>query len=918
MKIKQLNIYGYGKWVDEAFDFDPHFQVIAGPNEAGKSTLLSFIQSILFGFPKKSERDLRYEPKQSSAYGGYLVIETEKYGTLQIERIAGRSVTGEVKITQEDGSTLPENVLDELLGHLDRTAFKALYGFNLSDLEEVKTLDPDEIQNYFTSIGATGSSRYLRKMDELNAAIDELYKARGQKPEINQLMTQMKQLKEKMQNLQTHYQDYLDSESDLAQCYEELKELQTERKELEDELGQLPKWQEQVKQIEQMDTINEQLAEIPALDLPEDGLYHAEHLEKEIAGAKLAAENARQLADNQESLLHLTDEEAYYLEHVDLFDEFHTQKNEMDQIFKEIKFYKQQISELEEKFAEQNARYPFVTTIDETVIPEKLSLEDQDELVQWQDDMHAIQQMSEEINYEMKGNQKSLEDMAEQANELKDMIRTNGPAEQPVPLYRLWFPIVLIIVSFLVFSTGFFVGSPRSYLFWLVGGLGIAGGVYGIMRAQTKKKERHNRQEILEQIRKRYQRIENQMESIRQENAQLTQQLEKKHQRSLQYLNQFNSFKIVNKWPAATQLAEIINLDKEFDLLRQQQYTWQEHHEDIRSAEHQLLSMAEKYPLYSQYDGLDNSVQDMAKNILTHYQNIQADIAKIQPLLDDIAHFEEEEQTAKAKQVKLVSELQQLLNQLGAKSKDELAEMYAKQTQRQALIDQIDWLNDQLSEQEIPYPSQEALDEFREKLISQKENLEEKIEQLGDERTHIEAELLHLAQDGTYEKDRLLYEGYKTELSEKIDEWASLKMARYILDQMLKIDLNKRYPIVIQKLNDYFTRLTHGRYQQVSLSDSQWVVQHANGQYYDLEELSRGTIEPLYLSFRLAFAHSNQDILNLPLIIDDAFVNFDQKRYQETLELLEEMSKDIQIIYLTIDQNMHHYQLNHSIIDLHR
>ena len=49
MRIKQLEIYGYGKWVDQTFDLVNDVQLFYGANEAGKSTLMSFIHSILFG-----------------------------------------------------------------------------------------------------------------------------------------------------------------------------------------------------------------------------------------------------------------------------------------------------------------------------------------------------------------------------------------------------------------------------------------------------------------------------------------------------------------------------------------------------------------------------------------------------------------------------------------------------------------------------------------------------------------------------------------------------------------------------------------------------------------------------------------------------------------------------------------------------
>ncbi|MCC3237076.1 AAA family ATPase, partial [Pediococcus acidilactici] len=43
MKIKRIEIYGFGKWQNVTFDLQNDLQVFYGLNEAGKSTLRQFI-----------------------------------------------------------------------------------------------------------------------------------------------------------------------------------------------------------------------------------------------------------------------------------------------------------------------------------------------------------------------------------------------------------------------------------------------------------------------------------------------------------------------------------------------------------------------------------------------------------------------------------------------------------------------------------------------------------------------------------------------------------------------------------------------------------------------------------------------------------------------------------------------------------
>ena len=164
MKIKEITIYGYGKWVDQRFDSLADLQIFYGKNEAGKSTLMAFIHSILFGFPTKQSSELRYEPRKGSRYGGRLRIVTRQYGELDIERIKGKG-NGKLTLTKIDGTKLPETVLNELVSGIDKATYQALFSFNLLELQKISQLNQEKLNRYFLSIGTMGNERYLKIAD---------------------------------------------------------------------------------------------------------------------------------------------------------------------------------------------------------------------------------------------------------------------------------------------------------------------------------------------------------------------------------------------------------------------------------------------------------------------------------------------------------------------------------------------------------------------------------------------------------------------------------------------------------------------------------------------------------------------------------------------------------------------------------
>lgn len=94
MKILTAHINGYGKFVAKTFNFKQGMNVIVGYNETGKSTLMSFIKSMLYGH-KKNEREgkdgnlpefKKYKPWHTEKYSGYLIVETDDGQILRIER----------------------------------------------------------------------------------------------------------------------------------------------------------------------------------------------------------------------------------------------------------------------------------------------------------------------------------------------------------------------------------------------------------------------------------------------------------------------------------------------------------------------------------------------------------------------------------------------------------------------------------------------------------------------------------------------------------------------------------------------------------------------------------------------------------------------------------------------------------------
>ncbi|MDF2987113.1 MAG: hypothetical protein K0R50_2623 [Eubacterium sp.] len=93
MIIRKIYIRGFGKFSDFELDLFKNMNIIYGPNESGKSTVMAFIKAALYGLKGgRADKDglvseiKRYKPWNNGRYGGYINIETDNSGVYRLDR----------------------------------------------------------------------------------------------------------------------------------------------------------------------------------------------------------------------------------------------------------------------------------------------------------------------------------------------------------------------------------------------------------------------------------------------------------------------------------------------------------------------------------------------------------------------------------------------------------------------------------------------------------------------------------------------------------------------------------------------------------------------------------------------------------------------------------------------------------------
>jgi uncharacterized protein YhaN len=148
-------------------------------------------------------------------------------------------------------------------------------------------------------------------------------------------------------------------------------------------------------------------------------------------------------------------------------------------------------------------------------------------------------------------------------------------------------------------------------------------------------------------------------------------------------------------------------------------------------------------------------------------------------------------------------------------------------------------------------------------------------------------------------------------LGQQVDRRRVLERARLLLEETRAAVARDHQPPVLREASRWLARLTEGRYCQITtaIDEARLEVHENDGSVWNPERLSRGTREQVFLALRLALIRdlSRHDV-SLPVVMDDALVNFDDARARLAarvlVEFIAEQSTDRQMLVLTCHEHV--------------
>lgn len=919
MRFIQIEMYGFGKWVDQTIRFsNNHPLCIYGRNESGKSTIQQFILYVLFGLPPRKLK--LFKPVQSNKIGGRLTIEDSIVGRYQIERIEQKVFcylsTGEVK---------DEAWLQKHLQGINREVYTSIYAFSAIELAEMKQMKKTDISDVLLSVGLTGSTKIYEAEKDIETKLGNLFKKQGRIPFINQQIHAVKEGHKTLVDRQQKEAIYNEKQEELEQLRMDIEEVDEARKITNAQMFKVEKVLHALPQIKEFQVIQTELVNHHSKKqpFPEKGVERLERVQERL----LPLEGELRMEEMQFQ----KDIQAVKTLETSLIDPqtIHTvqsvlqQKATYDYLQQEEKSFTTKIMQIEHEVKNDLA----IIRLDEEVITHvdlPFYLEKRWRQLQQTRDKLMQEEESQTIrNEEIKRKETELEQSSigehaiEERRHTLDVIPSKPNKRKQHGKWRYWEErrlkvaknIVIIASILAALSFAFALYNDNAILFTVPIVLLIAGifqyintknTIHLLLQQSNLHDSDHTGQPESNQLEKEYQQLnlekkhwqEDQKDFLKKENAWI-QQMEAEQQAypfiqhiELEYwLDLLGEIRIIQR-----KMAEIKQLQAEMYRVR----------ENIGQIEQEVKQVSKELSMDElTFEKLQDILEKQQTNehfIRQYRKSMKQSTSTIEALKKKISVFEEE--------------IDKLFSYAEVKDEEAYLQIAKEITDEQKMRNDKSRLGKSLEtllgKEELATLLEQPLTESellarQEELQMKEKEMEQQSSSLNKQVASIELEISHLELSDEHSSAIYQHQMERDALQKMANKWASLKVAQTALKNAKENYQVHHLEEVMQQTSQYFRTITGGAYTKVIAPESNGLFEVEGNQQirYTVDKLSQGTIEQLYVSLRLAISVVMNKTNRIPFMIDDAFVHFDSTRMQYIIQLLTSIRQDQQIIIFT-------------------
>ncbi len=243
MKIRGIKINGFGKLIDKDYEFTDSVNLIQGKNESGKSTVMGFLNSILFGIQKTRRKDIisedvRFQPWNTSEFSGFIQYELDNKEIYTVFRdfnnkkitvldAKNQDITKKYATDKEVGS----NFMEEQTG-VDRASF-TFSSYTMQNSVVLNSSDKTQMVQKLSNLITTGEDNVSYKNLEKklqDKRREEVGTNKTLNMPINQIEKKISGVKQEINNIKEKNDDQNSISEEEKATRKKFKELDLKRK----------------------------------------------------------------------------------------------------------------------------------------------------------------------------------------------------------------------------------------------------------------------------------------------------------------------------------------------------------------------------------------------------------------------------------------------------------------------------------------------------------------------------------------------------------------------------------------------------------------------------------------------------------------------------------------------------------------
>lgn len=240
MWIEEIFIHDFGAWHQLRLDgLQPGLNLVRGPNEAGKTTILEFVRSVFVGFSRRTGRMNPYEPGNRALRCGWLHLRTSTGDRLRFERVEKQGArNGILTVTDDQGRRIESSGIAGLAEGMDTSVFDSLFAF---DLDRLRQMDHTALRAKIvaTALGSSDTNPLdvIKSVDERLKALARRQK--GNEPSFLALQQQLRDVDKGLKRASQLPETYETLKKQSEEVNQRLDEISHRSEELEALLGSL-------------------------------------------------------------------------------------------------------------------------------------------------------------------------------------------------------------------------------------------------------------------------------------------------------------------------------------------------------------------------------------------------------------------------------------------------------------------------------------------------------------------------------------------------------------------------------------------------------------------------------------------------------------------------------------------------------